>query len=139
MTYIFEMLDQAAARQLSLKVRQPVYAFQRWQVIDRSRDIVLADLGGDGSNQHSASGVPSYYNLIWLGIPIAFSCRDTKQFTEHAIHVEITVEKMQAPSELQPAVEEIKNAICEAMEVYWGTRMRRVATVHAHFPAISFY
>ena len=139
MTFVFEKLDQQAAAALISLVRYPVYQFQRWQVIDRDRDIILVDLGGDGEFARSLSGTPSYFNLLWKTTPIAFSCRFESDSTPVHSSIQMEIENIEFPLQLELSIEECKQAIRESLEVYFTAQKNRGASVRVRFPRITFY
>jgi hypothetical protein len=136
---VFERIDHARGSELIRLVRPPVYAFQRWQVIDRERDVILVDLGGQGEYPRGQGGAPDYFNLICYGMPVAFEAYTSESGLDGVRQFSVDISKITFPEGLKDAIEEIKKMIPEALMVYWISRRRKPANVKVHFPLIQFY
>lgn len=138
MTFVFETIDQARAQELIRKVREPIHVFQSTQVIDRERDLVFVDLGGHG-NSPQGRGEPTYYNLFWKGVPVAFEGYDELTSPQGILTVEINLTKMFVPGNLKNLVPEIQQAIVEAISIYWSGRFERPVIANVQFPISQIY
>lgn len=145
MPFVYENINAVRAQEILACVRHPVVQFQRLQVIDRKRDMVLARLGGHGDQPKIRGELPNYFNLLWRGIPIAFEGYEQQHFLEPDVQVDVDIVKMEVPHTLQDSVAEIQQAVVEALECYWDHRTwshryrPQHASVRVQFPTVQFY
>jgi hypothetical protein len=139
MTFVFEKIDKAIGDSLVCKVRAPIFAFQLWQVIDRSRNVILVSLGGKGDLPKERGEPPTYYNLLWQDCPVVFNGYITMTSKNGIYNIEMVLNELLVPAGLVALEFEIKRAIQDAMSVYWGARRNRPVEVQIHFPAVKQY
>ncbi|WP_332853588.1 hypothetical protein [Duganella sp. S19_KUP01_CR8] len=139
MAFVFEKIDHTRGAELIQMVRPPIYAFQRWQVIDRERNFVLADLGGEGEYPRGQGDAPDYFNFLWQSMPIAFECYTTEKGVDGTQHINVDIAKITLPENLKNSADEIKRLIPEALTVYWAGRRKKAVSVAVQFPVIQFY
>lgn len=139
MAFVFEKLDSVEAQKIRNLVRDPVYAFQRGVAIDREREIIFVDLGGKGDQPKERGEYPSYYNLLWKGIPIVFEGYDQLKNVDGVLTVDVEYTKLQIPNELRNFVTEIQRAIVDASNCYWGGLRNKTVVANVQFPIVQFY
>jgi hypothetical protein len=139
MPFIFEKIDQKRALVLMEKARQPIYQFQLTQVIDRDRDLIFVSLGGHGNQPPGRGECPTFYNLLWQGRAVAFEGYDQLQTHQGMTTVTVQISAFYVPLALQDIVEEVKQAIVEAIEAHWSGRFGQFIAAQVSFPAMQLY
>jgi hypothetical protein len=134
MSFVYEKIDHSRSQEILHQVRPPIYCFQRFQVIDRERDLVFVCLGGEGGQPQVRREPPTYYNLLWKGIPVAFEGYDNAKFPQGTVTVDVKLTKLCIPDALINLVPEIQQVIIEAMTCFWSGQWERPATLTVQFP-----
>jgi len=137
MPFVFESLDEKAAAEFKAKVKkfQTVLSMTPARIIDRSRDIAFFGLGGQGELPPSRGEPPNHYAMLWKESHIAL---DGHQRLTSAGLV-ITLSRLAIPRHLKGELAEIKQALREAMTVYWEGLSRRPMFVTLSFPTPLYY
>ncbi|MFZ6875752.1 hypothetical protein ACO0LF_27100 [Undibacterium sp. Di27W] len=125
MTFQFKNLDGGELQGYAKRVYGPVYALQSCGVVDDERDIIFLDLGGHGDLAPGRGECPTYYNLLWQGMAVAFEGYDALQRSGDGVTLIFTITKFVVPPELAQMTEEIKAALVAASQCYWNGRYKR--------------
>lgn len=137
MTFKFNIMGNNELREYAKRVHGPVYAFQSCYVVDDERDIIFLDLGGHGDLAPGRGECPTYYNLLWQGIAVAFEGYDALQRSDDGVILIFTITKFVVPPELAQATDEIKAALVAASQCYWNGRYKRELLFDVRFPLLE--
>lgn len=139
MPFVVEPIESSVASRFDKKLLGPIFAFQPTQVIDRDQDLVLLVLGGNGGFDKESGQPPSYFNLMWQGLPIAFQGFHSENEVAGTWTVHLELDTFLVPEQLRNVFDEIKNEVTTSISVYWSHRRRRVVHADVQFPLASFY
>jgi hypothetical protein len=140
MTFVYEPLDEDAAAALKAKVRkfQSVLSMTPAQVIDRSRDIVFLDLGGQGSSHPKGDFPPTHFAMLWKGAVMAFEGFYTMK-GRGSVEMTFDLTRLAIPQHMRGDLPAIEQAATEAMTVYWEQLNRLPTSVKLNFPRPVYY
>lgn len=139
MTFTYEKIDQQRASEIRSQVLGDIYAFQMAQVIDRERDLVFVNLGGQGDLPQGQGDSPTYFNLFWKGNAIAFQGYWVGGKRNGVVAIDLDITAMAIPTILKGKIAEIQEAIQESMGVYWGALLRTTIIVEVNYNIVNFF
>jgi hypothetical protein len=139
MAFAYEKVSGSRATEILKQARGPIYTFQMSQVIDKERGLIFVNLGGQGDRPKAQGDSPTYFNLFWKDQVIVFRGYYYGKTKNNIYTFELNIESIYLPISLKEQVSEIKDAIQEAVAVYWGFLKEKPLIVEVQFPTINFY
>jgi hypothetical protein len=139
MPFVVESMSQNDAENYFGKTKGLVYTFQPERTIDHERDLVLLDFGGKGDEGERTGEPPSYFNLLWKGDAVAFEgyYKVAKEGNNRVY--DFDVRRFRIPSAISKYESAIRDAIVEALTVYWSVRARQPVQPRLQFPVAEQY
>ncbi len=138
MTFKFQHADAGKLQEYSRRIVGPVYALQHLCAVDDELDIVFLDLGGDGDLAPGRGDCPTYYNLFWRDVVLAFEGYDALRRSDDGITVVFTITSLRVPQQCAQMTQEIKNVLVMASQCYWNGRYKKELLVDVSFPEIEW-
>lgn len=136
MTFVAEELTQELTDKYTANLQSPVYVIQSTYALDRERNIALLCFGGRGNLPKESGEGPSYYALFWDGLEVSFQAWYKAAPSETSWGKEYDVDVMQVPQALTASLDDIQQAVKDALKAYWEDLYEESMEIHATFNAV---
>lgn len=144
MAFIYEQLNEAESLDMKKKVEpfQMLMSFIDGQVIDRDKDVVFLDLGGQGYQPPDRGEPPNYYALNWKGAFVAYEGYYRTEYYDSEIRMNVNLVRLRVPEILKSELVQLQQFIEDAMSVYWQklqSSPNRKILLTISFPEPTYY